>query len=162
VAQSVDPADVDDETVVLHGRPPARWLRPVSWLVIAAAVAGWVVVAAAGTTLSAVQLLNPVVVTGWAVLLPFALRRTRIELRREELVVRLPLRTLRVPYGDVSAVHGDVPTRLEWSTWLVVERRHGRALTLPPVQVPLHTVHELLTQRVAAASVVPGAQPGTL
>jgi hypothetical protein len=78
-------------------------------------------------------------------------RGHRIELHRDELSVRLPLRTRHIAYRDITAVRGDVPTRLEWSTWLVVERRRGRRVTLPPVDLPIVAVHDLLAERVAAA-----------
>ncbi len=44
-------------------------------------------------------------------------------------------------------MRGDVPGRLDGSTQLVVERRDGKVVNLPQVELPLDEVHELVVSR---------------
>lgn len=78
-------------------------------------------------------------------------RPPRIELREDALVART-VRRVRVPYVDITAVRGDVPARLDWSTHLVVERRSGRPVKLPPVDRPVPEVYELIVARCPPAA----------
>ncbi|MFC4554140.1 hypothetical protein [Georgenia faecalis] len=127
-------------TVLRFSQPMRRsdyvWLIPL--VVLAVGVVGWMVV----TTSQPVSLLPllSAAAPGWF------LSRRRVELHEDELVVR-KVRTHRIPYTDITAVRGDVPDHLTWSTQLVVERRSGEPITLPAVSEPVPQVRDLIVAR---------------
>jgi hypothetical protein len=126
-----------------------RWLLPVA---LAALVGASTLSLSRGTPWSLLPLLPPL----WFLFL--FLRRPRIALGVDELVVRY-VRTHRIPYADITAVRGDIPSRVEWSSRLFVERGTGRRVALPRVEAPLPQVHELITARLPRASGGAGAPP---
>ncbi|MCM3660547.1 PH domain-containing protein [Georgenia satyanarayanai] len=77
------------------------------------------------------------------------LRPKRVELRDTELVLRSAVRTRRVPYEEIVAVRGDIPSRIDWSTRLSVELRDGRSVAVPSTREPLTLVHELISERLS-------------
>ena len=131
-----------DGTVVLTQRQP-RWM-----MVFFAVVTVLGVVAVVATVLDdprrLISFLPMAVFFVFGALM--VLRPPRIELHEDALVART-VRTVRIPYGDITAVRGDVPSRLDWSTHLFVERRQGEPVKLAPVDVPLTELHDLIAQR---------------
>ncbi|WP_152193030.1 hypothetical protein [Georgenia satyanarayanai] len=131
-----------DGPLVLTQRQP-RWML-VALAVFTAVV---VVMAVAVVREDPRRLLSFVPTVGFIVFAAaVVLRPPRVELHEDVLVVR-GVRTTRIPYTDITAVRGDVPSRLDWSTHLLVERREGRPVTLSAVDVPLAEVHDLIARR---------------
>lgn len=78
------------------------------------------------------------------------LRPKRIELRDTELVLRHALHTRRIPYDEILAVRGDIPSRIDWSTRLSLELRDGRSVRVPSTREPLTLVHDFISERIDA------------
>lgn len=132
-----------DAPVVLRQRQP-RW---------ALALLGVFVIVALAMVVAVVLLDDPrrllsfIPTAGFVVVgLVLLVRPPQIELHEDALVART-LRSVRIPYTDITAVRGDVPSRLDWSTHLVVERREAAPVKLAPVEAPLTEVHDLITAR---------------
>ncbi|MBD8062040.1 PH domain-containing protein [Oceanitalea stevensii] len=84
----------------------------------------------------------------FAVFVLTLLRPKRVELRDTELVLRSAVRTRRIPYEEIIAVRGDIPSRIDWSTRLSIELRDGRSVAVPSTREPLTLVHELIAERI--------------
>lgn len=131
------------------GAPVVLRQRQPRWVLV---FLGVLTVVFGGTVVAVVQddprrLLSAVPTFGLIVLgAAVVLRPPRIELHEDVLVART-VRTVRIPYADITAVRGDVPSRLDWSTHLLVERREGGPVKLAPVEVPLAEVHDLVVRR---------------
>lgn len=135
-----------DGPLVLSQRQP-RWMV----VVLAVFTAVVVVMVVAVVRDDPRRLLSFVPTVGFIVFAAaVVLRPPRVELHEDALVVR-NVRTTRIPYADVTAVHGDVPARLDWSTHLLVERREGKPVKVAAMDVPLAEVHDLIAQRAGLA-----------
>jgi len=129
---------------VLLRQEVRRWERVllVVVAVLFAAAVWFTVVRGPG---SIVSLLPAVVPMVFALTL---LRPKAIELRDTELVLRSAVLTRRIPYTDITAVRGDIPSRIDWSTRLSIELRDGRSVAVPSTREPLTLVHELIAERI--------------
>lgn len=82
--------------------------------------------------------------------------RTRVELHPDELRVVGGLRAVRVPWAEITDVHGDVRRRLDWSTRLVVEAG-TRTIMLPHLGRDLAALRDVILARVPAQDSPPPA-----
>lgn len=136
--------DPHEQPRVLLGPKVRRW----EWVILTLALAG--LAAASWLTLtrghgSIVSLLPAAVPLAFLLTM---LRPKRVELRDTELVLRHAVRTRRIPYADIAAVRGDIPSRVDWSTRLELELRDGRTVGVPSTREPLAHVHDLIAERI--------------
>lgn len=141
-----------DGAVVARSKPVPHVARVLFRVGMAIVAAGWVVILVAIATGDTSRYTEV-----FAVILPIYLifmglqhRGYALRLGDEELVMRYPLHTRRVPYAEITGVHGDVPNHVAWSSKLLVERREGRALTVAGLERPLEEIRDLIIERVEA------------
>lgn len=131
---------------VLLRQEVRRW----EWVFLAVVLAGyaatWWFVLRHGSGGSSLPALPSLVIL--VVFVLTLLRPRRVELRDAELVLRSAVRTRRIPYTDIVAVRGDIPSRIDWSSRLELELRDGRTVAVPSTREPLVVVHELISERL--------------
>ncbi|MFC4554142.1 hypothetical protein [Georgenia faecalis] len=84
--------------------------------------------------------------------------RRSVELHDDALVIRR-FQQRWVPYGEITAVTGDVPGALRASTRLRIERRTGRPIRLPVLAVPVPEAHAFIVARAGLDARVPRTRP---
>jgi hypothetical protein len=149
VTSPLDGAEAADP-VVIRSAPPSWKTRRFAHVLPAVVAFLWVTLLIWRPDVNPISLIGFAYPTALALMLPLQLRGYRLELLRDGLVLRAPLRVRRVPYRDITAVTGDVPTRIEWSTTLVLQRRSGRPLTLPQLALPLPELRDLIAARLGS------------
>lgn len=134
----------DDQPRVLLRQEVRRWERVllVVVAVLFAAAVWFTVVRGPGSIVSLLPAVVPMVFASTL------LRPKAVELRDTELVLRSAVLTRRIPYTDIAAVRGDIPSRIDWSTRLELHLRDGRTVWVPLTREPLAVVHDLIAERI--------------